>query len=102
MIRPPRSDRRTIAPLRARVRPVDPAARPIFHSFHKQGWGENMAGLDRSIGPDSQDGERGVPGHFVSPDLRSDCARFLDDVKSIVARRRDAKVEPPPKRGRQA
>jgi hypothetical protein len=34
-----------------------------------------------------------VPGHFVSPDLRSDCARFLDDVKSIVARRRDSKHE---------
>jgi hypothetical protein len=38
-----------------------------------------------------------VPGHFVSPDLRSDCARFLDDVKSIVARRRDATHEPVPK-----
>jgi hypothetical protein len=38
-----------------------------------------------------------VPGHFVSPDLRTDCARFLDDVKSIVARRRDAKHEPVPK-----
>jgi hypothetical protein len=43
-----------------------------------------------------------VPGHFVSPDLRSDCARFLDDVKSIVAHRRDANGEPPPKIRRRA
>jgi hypothetical protein len=42
-----------------------------------------------------------VPGHFVSPDLRSDCARFLDDVKTIVARRRDVKREPPPRTDRQ-
>jgi hypothetical protein len=61
-----------------------------------------VAGPDRSTRPDSQDGQGGVPGHFVSPDLRSDCARFLDDVKSIVARRRDAKPEPPPKADREA
>ena len=56
-----------------------------------------MAGPDRPDKPEPDAGERGVPGHFVSPDLRSDCARFLDDVKSIVARRRDAKPEPLPR-----
>ena len=52
-----------------------------------------MAGPDRPVRPEPDDADRGVPGHFVSPDLRSDCARFLDDVKSIVARRRDSKHE---------
>ena len=59
-----------------------------------------MAGPDRSARPDEPTGEqRGVPGHFVSADLRTDCARFLEDVKTIVARRRDTKHEPVPRPG---
>ena len=61
-----------------------------------------MAGPDRPARPETEHGDRGVPGHFVSPDLRSDCARFLDDVKSIVERRLDAKREPLPKPERRA
>jgi len=34
------------------------------------------------------------PGEFVSPELRTECARFLEDVKSLVDRRRN-----PPSRG---
>jgi hypothetical protein len=61
-----------------------------------------VAGPDRPTRPETER-DQGVPGHFVSADLRSDCARFLDDVKSIVARRRDAEheaeLEPAPKPG---
>lgn len=31
-----------------------------------------------------------LPGHFVSDEHRSDCARFLDEVRSMVIRRREA------------
>jgi hypothetical protein len=31
-----------------------------------------------------------LPGHFVSPEHRSDCERFLDEVKDLVRRRREA------------
>ena len=61
-----------------------------------------MAGPDRAARPERESDDRGLPGHFVSPELRSDCARFLDDVKNIVARRRDAKpAAQPPKTGRE-
>jgi len=39
-------------------------------------------------GPGRDDGRPAPPpGEFVSPELESDCARFLDEVKSLVARR---------------
>jgi hypothetical protein len=37
---------------------------------------------------------RTPPGEFVSPELRTDCARFIEDVKSLVDRRKN-----PPSRG---
>jgi hypothetical protein len=36
--------------------------------------------------------ESDVPGDFVSDDLRADCARFIDDVRTLVERR----AAPPP------
>jgi hypothetical protein len=41
------------------------------------------------------------PGEFVTPELESECARFLDEVKSLVARRTltpSRNVAPAPKR----
>jgi hypothetical protein len=36
-----------------------------------------------------------LPGHFVSDEHRNDCARFMDEVKSLVKRRRElARVNP--------
>jgi hypothetical protein len=29
------------------------------------------------------------PGEFVSPELQTECARFLEDVKTLVDRRRN-------------
>ncbi len=36
-----------------------------------------------------------VPGHFVSDEHRSDCARFLDEVRSRIDRRREADRDRP-------
>jgi hypothetical protein len=33
-----------------------------------------------------------LPGDFVSEDLRTDCARFLDDVRTRTALRREPRV----------
>jgi hypothetical protein len=35
-----------------------------------------------------------LPGNFVSDDLRADCERFLNDLRTLIDRRRD----PPPER----
>jgi hypothetical protein len=31
--------------------------------------------------------ERELPGEFVSDDLRDDCARFLDELRTMIHRR---------------
>jgi hypothetical protein len=36
-----------------------------------------------------------LPGHFVSDEHRSDCARFLDEVRSMVDRRRQVDRDRP-------
>lgn len=38
--------------------------------------------------------DRELPGHFVSEDLQSDCARFLDELRARIMLRR----QPPPHR----
>jgi len=35
------------------------------------------------------------PGYFVTEELRSDCARFLDDVKRLVHRRHSVEASGP-------
>jgi hypothetical protein len=32
------------------------------------------------------------PGHFLSPELETDCARFLEDMRALVVRRREQEV----------
>jgi hypothetical protein len=36
-----------------------------------------------------------LPGHFVSDQHRSDCARFLEEMRSRIDRRRDADRDRP-------
>jgi hypothetical protein len=45
---------------------------------------------DRSARPAEPGSPDPLPGHFVSDQHRSDCARFLDEVRSMVNRRREA------------
>ena len=43
--------------------------------------------------------EQGAPGHFVSDEMRTDCERFIEDVKRRLARRQAAeapRLGPPP------
>jgi hypothetical protein len=38
------------------------------------------------------------PGHFLSPELASDCARFLDELRERLRRRAEAEHASPPRR----
>jgi hypothetical protein len=37
--------------------------------------------------PGDEQGPPAPPGHFLSRELESDCARFLEDVRTLVQRR---------------
>ena len=52
-----------------------------------------MTGPDRSVPPAEQRRPDALPGHFVSDEHRSDCARFLDEVRSLIDRREAARGE---------
>jgi hypothetical protein len=54
-----------------------------------------MVGPDRNAHPPAAGGPDAVPGHFVSDEHRSDCARFLDEMRSRIERRRQADRERP-------
>jgi hypothetical protein len=49
-----------------------------------------MDGPDRNVPPEQPGSRDGVPGQFVSDEHRSDCARFLDEMRSRIERRREA------------
>jgi hypothetical protein len=53
-----------------------------------------MAGRTHGANSDDTGAPARLPGHFVSDEHRSDCARFLAEVKTMVARRRDAGRDP--------
>jgi hypothetical protein len=47
-----------------------------------------MAGPDDHERPQNADqAQAAPPGHFLSAELQSDCARFLEDVHTLVRRR---------------
>jgi hypothetical protein len=52
--------------------------------------GKAMDGPDRNARPAEAGSPEAVPGHFVSDEHRSDCARFLDEMRSRIDRRREA------------
>jgi hypothetical protein len=54
-----------------------------------------MDGPDRNVRPAAGEGPGAVPGHFVSDEHRSDCARFLDEMRSRIERRRQADLDRP-------
>ncbi len=43
-------------------------------------------------GPEQSSGPPPPPGHFLSEELESDCARFLEQVRTLVARREHESV----------
>jgi hypothetical protein len=50
---------------------------------------------DRNARPLEPGSPDAVPGDFVSDEHRSDCARFLDELRSRIDRRRQADRERP-------
>jgi hypothetical protein len=48
-------------------------------------WGAISGPTDEPDTPAA--GERDLPGDFVSEDLRADCARFLDELRTLIGRR---------------
>ena len=69
-----------------RLRPY----RGVFHSFHKR-WGA-ITGPGREA-ESAHSRARELPGEFVSDELRDDCARFLDELRTMIHRRGEAEVE---------
>ena len=46
--------------------------------------------VEREHPSSSEQAQTAPPGHFLTHDLESDCARFLEDVRSLVRRREEA------------
>ncbi len=50
--------------------------------------GRNVTGPgERERPPADEQATTTPPGHFLSQELESDCARFLEDVRTLVRRR---------------
>jgi hypothetical protein len=47
-----------------------------------------MDGPDRIVHAPEVGSHDALPGHFVSDEHRSDCARFLDEMRTRIERRR--------------
>jgi hypothetical protein len=45
---------------------------------------------ERELPPALEQANPAPPGHFLSDELESDCARFLEDVRTLVRRREEA------------
>jgi hypothetical protein len=59
----------------------------VIHSIHRQ-VGRNVTGPDDRERPqNAEQAQVCPPGHFLSAELQSDCARFLEDVHTLVRRR---------------
>jgi hypothetical protein len=53
--------------------------------------GRNVTGPgERERPPADEQASTAPPGHFLSSELESDCARFLEDVRTLVRRREQA------------
>jgi hypothetical protein len=53
--------------------------------------GRNVTGpRELEFPPASEQVSTAPPGHFLSHELESDCARFLEDVRSLVRHREQA------------
>jgi hypothetical protein len=54
-----------------------------------------MDGPDGNVPPAEPGSPEALPGYFVSDKHRSDCARFLEEMRSRIDRRREADRERP-------
>ena len=59
----------------------------VIHTIHSE-VGSTLVGPDNSQHSPAQElVSTAPPGHFLSDELESDCARFLEDVRNLVRRR---------------
>jgi hypothetical protein len=59
----------------------------VIHRIHSE-VGSTVVGPDDSQhSPAQEQVTTAPPGHFLSDELESDCARFLEDVRNLVRRR---------------
>ena len=59
----------------------------VIHRIHSE-VGRNVTGPgERERPPAAEQAQAAPPGHFLSDELESDCARFLEDVRTLVRRR---------------
>ena len=61
--------------------------RQVIHRIHSE-VGRKVTGPgERERPPAVEQAQAVPPGHFLSDELESDCARFLEDVRTLVRRR---------------
>jgi hypothetical protein len=65
----------------------------VIHRIHSE-VGRNVTGPgEREVSTAAEQAKPAPPGHFLSDELESDCARFLEDVRRLV-RRREQEASP--------
>ena len=65
----------------------------VIHKIHNE-VGRNVTGPgERELSTAAEQAGSGPPGHFLSDELESDCARFLEEVRTLV-RRREQEASP--------
>jgi hypothetical protein len=64
--------------------------RGVIHNIHNE-MGRNVTGPGERERPSANEqASTTPPGHFLSSELESDCARFLEDVRTLVRHREQA------------
>ena len=63
-----------------------PEAQGNIHSFHRGGGQRVSENEDGRVEQSATGSEETPPGEFVSTDLETDCARFLEELRLRVAR----------------
>jgi hypothetical protein len=59
----------------------------LIHRIHNE-VGRNVTGPgEREYSTAAEQAGSAPPGHFLSDELESDCARFLEEVRTLVRRR---------------
>ena len=67
--------------------------RRFIHNFHRR-VGRELAGPEQPYVQSSDSAiHSGPPGEFLSRELESDCARFLEHAKALARRRAEALAE---------
>jgi hypothetical protein len=61
----------------------------VIHTIHRKVGRTVFGPEDQELQHVSEQEAMPPPGHFLSPELQSDCARFLQEVRTLVQRREE-------------